>query len=89
MPFFESFQTTLKSNKSILPDKSRYFRKTLGGFEWSGEGQFDFPEATPQQLKEIRNRMEKQNRIRSIKLFSIFFVIVVIALIALLYYINN
>lgn len=89
MPFFESFQTTLKSNKSILPDKSRHFRKTLGGFEWSGKDHFDFPEATPQQLKEIRNRMEKQNRIRSIKLFSTFFIIVVIVLIGLMYYINN
>ncbi len=37
MPFAESFSSTLKSNKAIMLDKSRHFRKTMGGFKWSGK----------------------------------------------------
>lgn len=32
MPFAESFSSTLKSNKAIMLDKSRHFRKTMGGW---------------------------------------------------------
>lgn len=84
MPFAESFQTTLKNNKTIMTDKSKHFRKTLGGFEWSGKNQFDFPEATPQQLKEIRERIKKENRVRNVKLFSVLFVIGMTVLLCLI-----
>lgn len=40
MPFGESFISTLKSNKSIMLDKSRRFIKTPGGFDWSKSQQF-------------------------------------------------
>ncbi|GGD24841.1 hypothetical protein [Hyunsoonleella pacifica] len=84
MPFAESFQTTLKNNKTIMTDKSKHFKKTLGGFEWSGKNQFDFPEATPQQLKEIRESIQKENRLKNVKLFFILFVIGVTALLCLI-----
>ncbi len=62
MPFGESFLTTIKSNKSIMLDKSRRFRKTQGGFDWSKNKNLDFPKATPEQLKEIRERMQREQR---------------------------
>ena len=58
MPFGESFLVNIKSNKSIMLDKSKRFRKTLGGFDGSKKNQFDFPKATLEILLEIRTKFE-------------------------------
>ncbi len=85
MPFGESFLTTIKSNKSIILDKSRRFRKTTGGYDWSKSQQFNFPKATPEQLKQIRESMQKnQKQIRKKQVFA--FLIIVIALFFLYMY---
>ena len=68
MPFGESFLVNIKSNKSIMLDKSKRFKKTLGGFDGSKRNQFDFPEATPEILLEIRTRIRKQQRRRNVKI---------------------
>ena len=78
MPFGESFQSTLKSNKSIMLDKSKRFVKTQGGFDSSKKNQFDFKEATPEQLMLIKKRIQRQNikiRITLIIAFVILFII--------------
>lgn len=81
MPFGESFLSTIKSNKSIMLDKSRRFRKTQGGFDWSKSQQFDFPKATPEQLKEIKNKIQRENkqtRTKNLLLFAALFAILLI-----------
>ncbi|MEP1489790.1 MAG: hypothetical protein ABJK28_15315 [Algibacter sp.] len=49
-------------------DKSKRFKKTLGGFDRSKRNQFDFPEATPEILLEIRTKIRKQQRRRNVKI---------------------
>ena len=58
MPFGESFQSTIKSNKSIMLDKTRRFRKTSGSFDWSKSQQFNFVKATPEELKLIKEKIQ-------------------------------
>lgn len=82
MPFVESFLTTIKNNKSIMSDKSRHFKKTLGGFKWS-KNQFDFPEVTKEGLQELRSNLQRQNNVRNIKL-SLVFVLIAIVLILII-----
>ncbi|TBN05480.1 hypothetical protein EYD45_04170 [Hyunsoonleella flava] len=77
MPFVESFLSTVKSNKSIMLDKSKHFRKTMGGYKWSGKDQFNFSEATPEQLTEVRDKLLKERKKRNIKLGIVLLVIVI------------
>lgn len=83
MPFGESFLSTLKSNKSIMLDKSKRFRKTSGSFDWSKSKLDNLPKATPEQLLEIKNRIRKENKQALIKQSIVF---VVLALTIFIFY---
>lgn len=85
MPTGESFLSTIKSNKAIMLDKSRRFRKTLGGYDWSKSPKLDLPKATPEQLKEIRLRIKLENRKIKLKQFVIVLIITIPLTIALIY----
>ncbi|MFK7833041.1 MAG: hypothetical protein AB8B52_07185 [Winogradskyella sp.] len=71
MPLGEAMISSLKSNKSIRLDKSRRFRKTLGGYAKSKNTTCDVPKATPSQLKVIRQKLEKENQRLTIKTICI------------------
>jgi len=74
MPLGESMISTLKSNKRIMLDKSKRFRKTLGGYGKNKKIEYDFPEATPEILKKIRERIQKERKqtlIKSLILFAV------------------
>ncbi len=88
MPFGESFLTTIKNNKSIMLDKSRRFRKTSGSFDWSKSQQFDFPKATPQELKRIREKLKREQRKTRVKQILIFCVVILIIILVFVYLIN-
>lgn len=79
MPLGESMISTIKSNKSIMLDKSKRFRKTSGGYNKNAKTEFDLPKASPSQLLEIRKRLKKENRILWVK--TIILSIVLIALV--------
>ncbi len=62
MPLSESMISTLKSNKNIMLDKSKRFRKTLGGYNKGTRGNFNFAKASPELLLEIKNKVRRENR---------------------------
>ena len=62
MPFAESMISVVKSNKSIMLDKSKRFRKTQGGYGKNKKVEYDFPEATPEVLKEIKIKIKMEKR---------------------------
>jgi len=76
MPFSESMISTLKSNKGIMLDKSKRFRKTLGGYNKQRQSIGDLPKATPQQLKEIRKRIKIENKLLWIKVVMLSILII-------------
>ncbi|BAO76229.1 hypothetical protein [Winogradskyella sp. PG-2] len=65
-----SMASTLKSNKAIMLDKSKRFKKTLGGYGKNRKIEYDLPKATPKQLKSIRERLKKENQIVWIKILG-------------------
>ena len=67
MPLGESFISSLKSNKMIMLDKTKRFRKTSGSYDWSKSQQFNFKKATPEQLKALRKRLKKENKLVRVK----------------------
>jgi hypothetical protein len=86
MPFGESFLSTIKSNKSIMLDKTRRFRKTSGGFDWSKSQQFNFPKATPQQLEAIKQRIQLENKKSKIKQIVAIVLIMLILMATFIFY---
>jgi len=88
MPFGESFLATIRSNKSIMLDKSRRFRKTSGGFDWSKSKQFNFSKATPEELKAIREKLKEENRQTRAKQIFLFCIIMLVLISAFIYLIN-
>jgi len=67
MPFSESMISTLKSNKNIMLDKSKRFRKTRGGYGKKKQSLNQLPKATPEELKALAKRLQKERQIRMIK----------------------
>jgi len=63
MPLAESMISSLKSNKRVMLDKSKRFRKTLGGYDKNRKRNYDFPEATPEMLLEIRKKLKREQNI--------------------------
>ena len=63
--------SSLKSNKSIKFDKSKRFRKTLGGYGKNRKLEFDFPKANPELLEQIRLKIKKDYK--KDRLFSPYF----------------
>lgn len=76
MPLGESMRSVLKSNKSIMLDKSKRFKKTLGGYDKNRKMEFDLPKATPKQLREIRQRIKKDNQILWVKILGVSVIII-------------
>ncbi|SFZ93715.1 hypothetical protein SAMN05428642_103292 [Flaviramulus basaltis] len=87
MPFGESFISTLKSNKSIMLDKSRRFRKTSGGFDWSKSKLHNLPKASPKQLLEIKKRIRKENKQARLKQLIVFAVFIISLIVFFFYFI--
>jgi|TARA_R100001369_G_scaffold31211_5_gene55393 hypothetical protein len=77
VPPGESMISALKSNKSVMLDKSRRFRKTLGGYGKNRKTEYNLPKATPQQLRAIRQKIKKENQILWLKVIGLFIVIIV------------
>ncbi|MBC2844528.1 hypothetical protein [Winogradskyella flava] len=77
MPLGESMISTVKSNKNIMLDKSKRFRKTLGGYNKNRTTEYNLPNATPEQLLEIRKGLKKENKIMWLKVVGISTVIII------------
>ena len=67
MPLGESMISTIKSNKRIMLDKSKRFRKTLGGYGDSNKTEYNLPKATPEILEAIRIKLKKEHQTLRIK----------------------
>ncbi|MBF8148476.1 hypothetical protein ITJ86_01120 [Winogradskyella sp. F6397] len=85
MPLGESMLSTLRSNKSIMLDKSKRFRKSLGGYDRKRKFKNNFPKATPAQLETIRQKLRKENQMLWLKVIGLS-VFVIGGLLWLLFY---
>ncbi|MGJ8592128.1 MAG: hypothetical protein ACSHXF_06250 [Aquaticitalea sp.] len=85
MPVGEYMFSSLKSNKNIMLDKTKRFKKTLGGYGDVDNAQFDFPETSPDVLSNIRNRLQKEERRLLTKQLILFCAITIIILSIVIY----
>jgi hypothetical protein len=74
MPFGESMNSIIKSNKKIMLDKSRHFRKTLGGYASKSKPEYDFPKANQKFLIEFRNKLKARQRKKTVRVVFIFLI---------------
>ncbi len=75
MPLGESMISVLKSNKNLKLIKENRF-KSLAKWRKPKKTKYNFPEATPQVLREIRERLKKERKLRLIKQLVIFITII-------------
>ncbi|RYH75691.1 hypothetical protein EVU94_01655 [Flavobacteriaceae bacterium 144Ye] len=67
----QSMITILKNNEKMRNRRDK-FKKTLGGYDNKRKTEYDFPEATPEVLKEIKERLIKERKQRFIKIAILF-----------------
>ena len=70
--------TSLKNNKNLRRNRTRFDKDKLGGYGDFEKLEFNFPEATPQVLKEIRERLINERKIIRRKTIVVFISIVVV-----------
>ncbi|WP_178990163.1 hypothetical protein [Winogradskyella schleiferi] len=85
MPLGESMISVVNSNKRIMLDKSKRFRKSLGGYGKSRKPEYDFPKAAPEQLIEIRRKLKKENQMHWVKVIGLTAIIIAV-LVWMLFY---
>ena len=79
MPLGESMISVLKSNKSLKLIKDNRF-KSIAKWKKTEKLEFDFPKATPQGLRKIRERLKKERKQRLVKQLIFFIAIICVLL---------
>lgn len=69
--------TTLKNNEKMRSKRDK-FKKTMGGYGSKAKPEYDFPEATPKVLNDIRNKLQKERKIRKTKVFGLTALIIIV-----------
>jgi hypothetical protein len=59
--------TTLKNNEKMRSKREK-FKRTLGGYGSNVKPEYDFPEATPEILKAIREKLKEKIEFYGLKL---------------------
>ena len=76
--------TAIKNNEKIRRQKRERFKKqTTGGYGSNSRTEYNLPEATPEQLEAIRNRMQKERKVWWVKVIVLTVVSALIVLTAL------
>ncbi|MDD7886611.1 hypothetical protein [Flavivirga sp. 57AJ16] len=74
---------SLKNNRSLLSKRKE--KSALGG-SYSNVKLAIFPEATPEQLKEIKEKIKQENKQNRQKLIIVFSLMIVLLLLVLVYF---
>ena len=58
--------TTLKNNENLCSKREK-FKRRYGHNSLQEKPEYDFPEATPELLKDIRKKIKKERQVRRLK----------------------
>jgi hypothetical protein len=72
-------------NNNLMRSKRDKFKRTLGGYSKANKTEFNLPEATPQILREIKERLQEERRLTTLKVLALALIISV----GLLYFLMN
>ncbi len=76
--------TSLKNNSS-RKKRTQFDKQNAGGYGTGEKAEFDFPEVTPEVLKNIRERLQKEHKQLQWKRAVVFTIIVVLLIMLILY----
>ena len=79
----QSMISSLKNNEKMRSKRTK-FKNTLGGNNSESKTEYNFPEATPEMLKKLRERLQKEQRQQTLKqviLMGISLIIIVVFLV--------
>lgn len=76
--------TIIKNNEKMRSSRKK-FKKNLGGYEKYKKPEYNLPNATPQILSEIKERLERERKLRILKI-TVFILLVSILTIVLISY---
>ncbi|MDT0559357.1 hypothetical protein RM697_11890 [Ichthyenterobacterium sp. W332] len=83
MPLGESMISIVRSNKRIMIDKSKHFRKSLGGYGPKQKVAYDFPQASDQEIKRLSQKIARENKKIERKQLLVFSIIISLILLVL------
>lgn len=72
----QSAISSIKNNRNLI-SKRKKLKDSLVGYYAKEKSKFNFPEATPQMIKELRMRLIKENKQRRLKQFLLLGVILI------------
>ena len=88
MPLGESMQSILKSNKNIMLDRSKHFRKVKSKHSINKNIEYNFPEADTKILKAIKSKLKKDQKSADRILFILLILILIIGAVIMIYLIS-
>lgn len=62
--------STIANNRKLLPNRDR-FKTTLGGYNKRKRQEYNLPKASEKQLREIRKRIQTENKIYWVKVVAL------------------
>lgn len=77
---------SIKNNNNLRRKHKHFDKKKISGYGKSDKPELDFPKATPQILREIRIRMQREHKQRRIKQFTLLSFVLIIMVSAFVYY---
>jgi hypothetical protein len=62
--------TVINYNRNLLPQRDK-FKNRLGGYDPNKKTAYNLPKATKKQLKDIRERLKEERKVRMLKVFTL------------------
>ncbi len=72
----------IKNNRKLLPQRDK-FKRTLGGYSVSKTTEYNLPKATTKQLSFLRKNLQRDRKIRMLKVVALTIVLFVTLMIVL------
>lgn len=66
----QSMITIIRNNRKLLPNRDK-FKTRLGGYNSKKKTEYNLPKASEKQLREIRKRIQNENKIYWIKVVAL------------------
>ncbi len=76
---------SIKNNNLIRKKRTHFDKDSLGGYGNGEKVEFNFPEVTPEILRNIRDRLQKERRELLLKRGILFFVITIVLILIVIF----
>lgn len=71
----QAMNIAIKNNRKLLPRRDK-FKTRLGGYNSKIKTEYNLPKATPKQLRDIRQKLKKENQLLWLKVIGLSTIII-------------